>query len=440
MYPQVFPRLPLWRAPRVRHSHYYGWTLVVALGLATIISYGTTEYLFGVLVTPMGLELGWSRASLSSAYALMLILSGLLGVPIGWVVDRWGARLVMMVGSAVAALCLLGIAEVHALWQFSLLWGGGLGVATALTFYPVTFTIVTNWFEQRRGAALAMLTLLGGLASPVFIPLAGLLVAHLGWRDTVRVMAVAQLGLALPLHAIFVRRRPADHGLQVDGSGASPQQERAAGPAELIPSSAHPPMLPPELTLRAALTRVSFWTLTGAYACASLATNILLVHTVPYLVGRGYGGVIAATVAGAVGVTSLPGRYGLNLLSDRAGVGPQRLLCLCLVVQASGVLLLLAGGVWGVGWLVAYIVVYGGAYGAASPLRAGVMADQVGRRAYGAITAIQGVPVALAAGAGPWVAGWLYDRLGGYDLAFAICAGAFSLAALSIGLTKNSRS
>lgn len=422
-----------------RPRPYYGWALVVALGISTIIAYGTTEYLFGVLVVPMCRELGWDRASLSGAYSLMLLFAGLLGVPIGRVVDRRGARLAMAVGSALAGLCLLGLSAIHSLWQFYLLWSGGLGAATALIFYPVTFTVVANWFMRRRGEALAVLTLLGGLASPIFIPLAGTLVPSVGWRETLVMMALAQLGLALPLNAILLRRRPEDLGLRPDGDRAPqppplPQSCVRHEHKESLTAEAARSSLP-GLTLHAAVRRVPFWTLTAAYALAALATNVLLVHTVPYLIGRGYGVQLAAGLAGAVGLASLPGRYALNRWSDRAGVGPQRLLCLCLALQTIGVLLLLGGGFLGLGWLVAYVLVFGAAYGAASPLRAGVMAEQFGRRAYGAITAVQGVPVALAAAFGPLAAGWLYDWLGGYGLALGLCAGAFLLAAVAVGLT-----
>jgi MFS family permease len=156
---------------------------------------------------------------------------------------------------------------------------------------------------------------------------------------------------------------------------------------------------------------------------------------VAYLIGRGQSGVVAASVAGLVGLASLPGRYILNLLSD--SLGSQRLLSLCLVVMAVGALLLLHGD--SLGWLVAYIVVYGAAFGAVSPLRASVMADQFGRRAYGAITAAQGVLVALCAAGGPLLAGWLYDALGRYDLAFWMSAGAFFLAGVCVVVTPKSR-
>lgn len=407
---------------------YYGWVLVVALGVTTIVSYGTTEYLFGVLVVPMGRELGWDRASFSGAYAVMVLVAGLLGVPIGWVVDRRGARMLMTLGSALGGISLLGLTHVQTLWQFYALWAGGLGLATALTYYPVTFTVVANWFERQRGSALAVLTLLGGLASPIFIPLAGVLVPRVGWRGTLAVMAVTQLAIALPLHALLVRRHPEDLGLLPDGAATHTD----AIQAEEYPQSRRSAL--PGFLLRPALRYVPFWTLTTAYALASLATNVVLVHTVPYLIGSGYSGEVAAGVAGAVGLSSLPGRFVLNRLSDQ--VGPQLLLGLTLLLQALGVLLLLVGASRGIGWLLSYVAVYGAAYGAVSPLRAGVMAEHFGRRAYGAITSVQGLPIALCGGLGPFAAGWLFDRLGGYGVPLGLSAGAFALAGLGVVMTR----
>jgi len=147
-------------------------------------------------------------------------------------------------------------------------------------------------------------------------------------------------------------------------------------------------------------------------------------------IGRGYDAVLAAAIVGAIGIASLPGRFLLNLLSDR--VGAQRLLGLCLVAQGLGVTLLPGASL---GWLSAYVVVYGAVFGAISPLRAAVMAAHVGRRAFGAITALQGVPIALAGGLGPLAAGWLYDRLGSYSVAFWVCAAAFVLAGVSVFVT-----
>jgi MFS family permease len=141
------------------------------LGITTIISYGTTDYLFGVLVIPLTSTFHWSRVGISGAYALSFVLSGVLGVPIGYAVDRWGARWLMTGGSALAGLVFMALSHMQTLWQLYALWSCGIGVVMALTLYPVSFTVATNWFVRRRGTALAVLTLLGGLASLIFVPL-----------------------------------------------------------------------------------------------------------------------------------------------------------------------------------------------------------------------------------------------------------------------------
>ena len=138
---------------------YYGWTLVAALGLTTIVSYGTTQYLYGVLLVPIQRETGWDRGALSGAYSLSFIVLGLAGIPVGRLVDRYGARALMTGGSALGAACLVALSQAHELWQLYLLWSGGLGLSMALTFYTVSFVVVANWFHRRLGTAMAALTL-----------------------------------------------------------------------------------------------------------------------------------------------------------------------------------------------------------------------------------------------------------------------------------------
>ncbi len=346
-------------------------------------------------------ELGWSRGELSGAFSLAFLISGVLGIPIGRQVDRRGARALMTAGSLLAAACLALLSLVTARWQFYLLWAGGLGLAQALTFYPVTFTVVTNWFVQRRGSALALLTVLGGFASVIFYPFAGLLIAHLGWRPTLLVMAACQLLIAAPIHLLVVRGHP-----------ETPAQRGG-------------------VTLRPALASLPFWSLTVGSGLGLMGHAVILAHQVPYLIGRGYDPVFAAGVAGLLGIASLPSRLVMNLLSNR--FGPQALLALSSALQAAGVLLLLAAGNAVLLW--AYIAVYGFAFGAISPLRASVMADQFGRMAYGVITAVQGAVVAALAAAGPLLAGILYDRFRDYTLALVLTALAFGISCVAVLLT-----
>ncbi len=399
-----------------RRGPYHGWVLVWVLGTTTIISYGTTQYFFGVLVVPIQRELGWSRALISGAFSLSILTTGLVGLPIGRLVDRHGARVLMSVGSLLGGAGLVATSRVDRPWQLYLLWSGVVAIAMALTLYPVTFTVITNWFWRRRGSAMALLTLLGGLASPIFIPLAGVLVERIGWRQTLVVFGLIQVLVALPLHALVVRRRPEDLGLQPDGSGAAPADTQA-GAGVALPD---------------ALTMLPFWTLTTSFALGLMAHAVILAHQVAYLIGRGYDPVLAASVAGLLGLASLPGRYLLNRLSER--LRPQALLAGCYLAQAAGVALLALAVnplmVW------AYVAIYGAAFGAISPLRASTMAEHFGRRSYGSVTAASGIPVAIAGSAGPIAAGALYDRLGSYGLALALTGAAFLLSAVCVGATS----
>ncbi|HEU5377605.1 MAG TPA: MFS transporter [Ktedonobacteraceae bacterium] len=388
------------------------WSIVLALGMTTIVSYGTTQYLFGVLEVPLATAFSWSRTELSGAYALSLLIAGVLGVPIGYLVDRFGACLLMSVGSALAGCALIGLSQISTIFQFYVFWSGGLGTAMALILYPVTFTVVTSWFATERAKAFAVLTLIGGLASPIFIPLSGWLLPQVGWRTALFWYGLLHLVIAVPLHGWLVRRAPDQpHWVRETPDAPKTSSQEASS------------------TTREALVNLRFWVLTGAYALALVGSAVVFAHQIAYLVSRGYGGLLAASVAGALGLASLPGRLFLNLLSAR--VLPQTVLAGTLLVQAGGlVVLILAPSVV---WLWLYVLLYGAAFGVLSPLRAQVMADHFGKRAYGAITGFQGIPLALCQAAGPLVAGWLFDRLHHYDLAFWLCVGGFLLSALLIG-------
>jgi MFS family permease len=403
-------------------SLYYGWVLVVALGITTIISYGTTQYLFGVLVVPLSETFHWSRASISGANALSVLIAGVLGVPVGYVLDRWGARLLMTGGSLLAGGSLIGLAFMQQIWQLYLLWALGIGMAMALIFYPVSFTVITTWFERKRTRALTLLTLLGALASPLFIPVTGWLLPVLGWRTIVLICGMLHVGLSVPLHASLLRRAPEDLGLAPDGGcpASTEQRERT---------------LLSGLSVLQATKSLAFWSLTFAFALSMLGNFAILTHQIAHLIHLRYDPVLAAALAGGLGLASFPGRVLISLLSRR--ITPQHLLIGAHLLQALGVILLILAP--SVLWLILYVLFFGAASGAISPLKAAVMADHFGRRAYGAITALQGTVIAVCAAGGPVAAGWLYDLFGRYDVAFGLCALSFVVAALLVLLAPPSK-
>lgn len=379
---------------------YQGWRVVAALGVVTVIAYGTTQYLFSLIVRPIAADLGWSHAQIDGAYSWGLAVSAIAGVPIGAACDRYGARALMAAGAAVLALSLALLTSVRTPVEFQLVWGAGIGLGTALTYYPVSFTAIARWFRYERPRAFSRLTFIGAFSSTIFYPAAGLLITRYGWRDALWCLSAVNLIVALPLAVAFVRSAPRAP------AAASDDEERS-------------------VSAGAAIRTLPFWTMTAALSIGYLASTVILAEHVAYLIGRGYPPSAVAGAAGLLGLAYLPGRW-LAHAGSRY-LAPAKLLAAVLFAEALGVGLLAAQRSWA--GVIAYLAVFGAAYGAMAPVRGGLVAHFFGPSSYGRISAIQNLPVALGAAAGPVIAGLVIDRFG-YPAALGGCMAAFAAAAL----------
>lgn len=315
----------------------------------------------------------------------------------------------MSVGSIVLGISLIVLGRVHTLPQFDAVWGAGFGLGTALTYYPVSFTVVANWFEGGRMKALGALTFLGALSSVAFYPLNGFLVAAYGWREAVTILGIIQIAVTLPLHAIVLRRHPEDLGLQPDGALSSRAEADAIS----------------GVAFGRAVRTSAFWSITAAIALSFFAATAVTVQHIAFLISRGFAPQLVASIVGLWGLAYLPGRT--IVANAGRGIRLQYLLAIFFALEAAGVAILMSAH--SVVAIVAYLLVFSGAYGAVAPLRAAIMAEQFGRRAYGAIIAAQGIPVAILSALGPLVCGRLVDVLG-YTASFEGCVAALVLGAL----------
>ena len=158
---------------------YYGWVVAGTLAFTETVSWGVLYYAFTVFLVPMQVELGWSAATLTGAYSLALLVSGLAAPFVGRWLDRHGPRALMTAGSLLGALLVLAWSRVQDATAFYLVWAG-IGLAMAATLYEPAFATMATWFERGRGKALLLVTLAAGFASTIFLPLSGWLVGALG--------------------------------------------------------------------------------------------------------------------------------------------------------------------------------------------------------------------------------------------------------------------
>ncbi len=380
---------------------YYGWKLVAALAVTEAVSWGVLYYAFTVFLSPMHRELGWSRASLSGAFSLALLLSGLVGLPIGRWLDRHGARLLMTAGSCAAVVLLLAWSRVHTLLTFYLIWMG-IGLTMGAVLYEPAFVVVAAWFRRQRAQALGVLTFVAGFASVVFVPLAGVLVTAHGWRDALVILAVILGLVTIPLHALVLRRRPADLGLAPDGEAMPSRTDETSGNETA------------GVTLRAALAGITFWLLMGAFCLSTLATGVVFVYLVPYLTDAGYSTGLAATIVGVIGLAALPGRLALTVLGGRV----RRSVIASSIFGSQAVaflVLLLVPGLVGV---FGFALLFGAGFGAITPTRAALVADYYGSSHYGSINGAGAFILNGARALAPVSAGIVFALTGGYTAIF----------------------
>jgi MFS family permease len=378
---------------------YYGWILVATLGVTETISWGILYYAFSVYLAPIGADLNWSRGDMSGAFSLGLLVAGLAAIPVGRWLDRHGPRVLMTVGSILGALMVLAWSNVTTLTQFYLVWAG-IGLAMSATLYDPAFATATRWFERKRLRALTLITLVAGFASTIFLPLAQWLVEHQTWRPSLVTLAIVLAVGTIPAHALILRRRPEDLGLDADGEPLREPHVKARQIAGM--------------RVGEALRDRSFRWIVVAFWLSTLATIAVGVHLLPYLVERGYEPGFAAVATGLIGAMQVVARLVLAPIGERAS--PRLLAAVGLaLVPASLLVLLLVPSTAGV---VAFVVLFGAARGTGTLTRPAMVAHQFGRRQYASIAGVLQFLLSIAQALAPVAAGVAYDAFGGYEPVF----------------------
>lgn len=382
--------------------HRDGWPLVLGLSAAQLVSWGTIYYGFSLFVVPMEQALGWSRADLNGALSLGLLVGGFCAYPVGRLIDQRGGRLLMSLGSLLATLLFAAWSQVEQLWAFYLIWIG-LGVANALTLYNPVFAVVTRLFPQNFRRRITIITLLGGLASTVFVPLTALFINWLGWRDALLAMAACNLFFCLPVHALWLR-------------------DRAAQP--MAPDAVQSPELSPG-PVRRAFRHPVFWGLLLSFTSYSLLMPTLTFHFIPLFAERGLSQALAVGVVAVIGPSQVLGRIVLLGLPGMSTANSGRLIVL-LFPLALVPLMLNTGGAW---LLFAFAAIYGLANGCMTIVRGTAVPDLLWREGYGAINGAIALPCSIAAALGPAAAALLWEMSGDYRLVLWALMGLALLAA-----------
>lgn len=235
---------------------YYGWFVVAG---CVLVSFGVAggQFSFGVFLKPMTDEFGWSRGSLSLAFALTFMISGLLRPLAGYLADRYSPKAAVLSGVAVMGVILLLIPFISTLGQLYALFAI-MSIGITLGTGPILTKIVSGWFHTRRGLTLGLVSGAGSFGAMILVPAASLFLVVFAWKEAYWFLALLLLVLVLPAGFLLIRNRPQDMGLEPFGASDG-------GRASASARSDEEKLLGRDATFREALRTPLFVKLTMGY-------------------------------------------------------------------------------------------------------------------------------------------------------------------------------
>ncbi|MCK9358128.1 MAG: MFS transporter [Dehalococcoidia bacterium] len=390
------------RRPRL----YYGYVIAALAFLIQAVFWGTYRS-FGLFFNPLVNEFDWSREEVAGAASMCWLIVGLMNLPAGATVDRFGPRRTLVICGFLFGLGYLLMSRIDGLWQiylFYVILAVGMSAADV-----VPLSTIARWFVKGRGTVTGLAKIGAGVGMMATPLVASYFIETHGWRTAYAALGAIAL-VVLLIIAQFIRRDPSTMGLAAYGASAQPSSVRQK--EEGTP-------------LRQALHMRQFWTVCVAYFLLIACSEVVMVHTVPHAEDLGISSTGAAGILSFLGGASIGARVIVGVVLDR--LGSRQALLLCFVPSISALVWLqFADSVW---MLYVFAVLYGLSHGGFFTLLAPVVAQLFGTVSHGAIFGIIMAGGGISGALAPLLTGRAFDVLGSYRLPFLIVVG-MAIAAL----------
>ncbi len=396
---------------------YYGWWIVLAAFLNLFFVVGIIFYGFPVFYPYFVESLGFTRAQVTQGFFLGFLFAGLpFGVLAGTLIDRLGARSVILVGVGLVGMPLLLMGWMMRFWQFEILC-----IVEVLGYVlagPIpNQVLVSRWFSRRRGRAMGYAYLglgLGGVVAPLLI---NFLAHTLGWRHALQLLGAVILLVLFPVAAWVTRSTPED--LDMDSgaiteteftlNGSSPPSSTSVGVPEAVRS-------------------VSFWLILAGSTLVIGTIGAVIQHFILFLEDAGYSTTVAARFSTTLLASSLGGRVIVGYLADR--FRKTHIMTFFYFLIGASVFFLVNAPSSAVLW--SFAIIFGFSMGADYMLIPLVTAECFGTAALGKLLALIIMGYSIGQWAAPWLVGRIFDARHSYDLAWKIIATAGILGAATI--------
>jgi MFS family permease len=406
---------------------FYGWWIVVAAFLNLFFAVGIIFYGFPVFYPALAESLGFTRAQLTQGFLLGFLIAGLpFGLLAGVVIDRVGAKWVILAGAGLVGISLMLMGWMTKLWHYELLC-----IVEVLGYVlagPIANQVlVAKWFEARRGRAMGYVYLglgLGGVVSPL---LSNYLIRNFGWRHALEIVGLLIMVILIPVGLLVTRSAPGDLGLLPDGAVNEDRSVVVADSRKLANRQGD---------VQAAIRTKNFWLILAGSTLVVGAIGAVIQHFILFLKDQGYSANQASRFFTALLVASLGGRVLVGYLADR--FRKKNIMAFFYASLSAAILLLAFSHNPNAIWI--FATIFGFSMGADYMLIPLVTAECFGTAALGKLLALIIMGYSLGQWGAPWVTGRIFDVRHSYELAWNIIAVAGLLGSAAIlAVSPNSK-
>jgi MFS family permease len=391
-----------YRPPDTAPKLFYAYVIVTVTFIIMLLAWGL-RIVYGVFFDPLLEQFGWSRAAISGAYSLSAIVSGVLGIAMGGLTDRFGPRVVVTCCGFCLGLGYLLMSQVNTIWQLYLYYGVVIGIGMGGLWIPLLSPIV-RWFTGKRSLMTGIVAsgmTIGQLTAPLVV---SRLIAAYSWRLSFAILGGVVM-VAIVALAQFLKRDPGRAGRPVMSTN------KISRPG--VPAADN------DFTIGEALRTPQFWMAAAIFFCVGFTTVAVVVHIVPHAINLGIPAFTAANILAISGGMGIIGNLLLGgIIGDR--IGDRKAFIIGAALMAASLFWLVpARQVW---LLYLFAVFFGVGIGGTGTSESPLMARLFGLSSHGLIYGVVVLSWTFGGAVGPIVAGYLCDVSGSYRPAFLLCA------------------
>ena len=400
---------------------YPGWWVLAACCFLALFPGAIFSYGFPVFYIPIREDLMLTDTQVSLIFALSRGEAGIGGPRVGWMVDKFDSRPIVLVFGLMAGVGVIILSGVDGYWIFVLVYVGVVSVGNNSGFGQTFLAVMNRWFVRRRAVGMTIVITAYTAGGAMLIPVLSRGIEALGWRDVMLYTGIFVVVVVIPF-ALFIRRSPESMGIDLAEVGEAVEQSTTSTSSAQASGR--------DFTVAEALRTPTYWFILVASALRISVTSGVLVHAIPIMVWKGTSAQTGADVLSLLFFVSIPAR----LLIGMSGMKLPGQGVLGVGMAVGGVSLLglnLVTGTWIIFPFIAGMAVLEGA----SVLNWVLVGNIFGRRSFATLTGIISVFYSAGMMLSPLFLGWMVDRTGGYTeslliltVLYGVSAGLFAIA------------